>query len=397
MKQALITLTVLLQFFNVALGIDQVNGISWEANGMRDRDIITRYKIPFIKEFIETKDIWDFSKAEKLEEEETLINQTRDSLYIKTASFENRLYKYTKNKLDLIRHYKSGLDILYIIPETETYPLLCGHAQAGAFWGEGNVGYGEYIKNAGFSSSNAQTVGTLITPDCDTLKNVLQVLRHRSGTTQISNSFDESFYSTKDSLLLSNDSISHWLKNDSITHSIEKWQWYARGYRYPIIEMCKYRIFVHGTPSDSIVAAYYFPTYRQEKEIQNDSINEYYRENNVIGYEMPVRINNSKSSLIKGSSAKSKYPIQNKVSQGLDIAVADGDIVIKITSSEKTRNGKCCLYSSAGQLLWIKSIDCFNGSMQFKCPTTNLVSGVYSIVCFIGNEIYSERLLLNQD
>ena len=161
--------------------------------------------------------------------------------------------------------------------------------------------------------------------------------------------------------------------------------------------MCKYRILVHGVPSDSIVAAYYYPTYIQEKEIQNDSINEYYRENNVIGYEMPVRINNSKSSLIKGSSAKSKYPMQNKVSQGLDIAVADGDIVIKITSSEKTRNGKCCLYSSAGQLLWIKSIDCFNGSMQFKCPTTNFVSGVYSIVCFIGNEIYSERLLLNQD
>lgn len=179
MKQALITLTVLLQFFNVALGIEQVNGISWEANGMRDRDIITRYKIPFIKEFTETKDIWDFSKAEKLEDEETFINQTRDSLYIKTASFENRLYKYTKNKLDLIRHYKSGLDILYIIPETRSYPLLCGQSQADSFWGEGNVGYGEYIKNAGFSSSNARTVGSLITPDCDTLRNVLQVLYHR--------------------------------------------------------------------------------------------------------------------------------------------------------------------------------------------------------------------------
>ncbi len=170
MKRALIILTLLLQFFNVALGIEQVNGISWEANGMRDRDIITRYKIPFIQGFTEVKDIWNFSKTEKLEEEEIFINQTRDSLYIKTASFENRLYRYSNDELSLIRHYKGGLDIVYVIPETKSYPLLCGQSQADSFWGEGNVGYGEYIKNAGFSSSNARTVGSLITPDCDTLK-----------------------------------------------------------------------------------------------------------------------------------------------------------------------------------------------------------------------------------
>lgn len=394
MKQALITLTVLLQFFNVALGIDQVNGISWEANGMRDRDIITRYKIPFIKEFTETKDIWDFSKAEKLEDEETFINQTRDSLYIKTASFENRLYKYTKNKLDLIRHYKSGLDILYIIPETETYPLLCGHAQAGPFWGEGNVGYGEYIKNAGFSSSNAQAVGTLITPDCDTLKNVLQVLRHRSGTTQISNSFDESFYSTKDSLLLSNDSISHWLKNDSITHSIEKWQWYARGYRYPIIEMCKYRIFVHGTPSDSIVAAYYYPTYRQEKEIQNDTINEYYRQNNVFGYEMPVKASHYLETNIENITNSKRAITHNKSANNFQIKINDKHIIITLPSNEK-QVGKCRLFSSAGQLLWIGKIGNCYGNI-INCPTSNLISGVYTIVCNIGQNMYSEKIIIRE-
>ena len=375
-----------------------VNGVTTEANGMRAGDRLSRMNMVFSSKFIsDTISIWDFSQMRAVgTETETNYNGKGHDI-VENENRENRLYETDSVSQSLTRHYRGGMDIRYQMPEKIVYPILCGTTKFDKFFGEGKLGSKSYIKNAGYTSVSANMTGDLITPDCDTIKNVLRLRYHRSGTTDIGEDFSCSFENCRDSSLFSNDSISHWLANDSVTHTIDKWLWYARGYRYPVMEMRKYKTYLYSVTSDSILVAYYYPLSRQENEIQNDSINEYYRENATEGYVMP-------HSTVFGNNIGNNYS-QNGDNDGITNAVTASSFSCEVYPTVTTTNvtirlyteqkqeAVCYLVSSSGVLLWTEDVNMDAGYNELACPMEYLSSGVYFVVCSDGNSTISTKIV----
>ena len=376
-----------------------VNGLTIEANGMREGDKLTRIDIPFDNnKTSEMLSVWDFSAVKVAGKEiETYYNELDSITVVENENRENRMYKIDSMSIHMIRHFRGGMDIKYIIPETVKYPIMCGSSKFGKTFGEGKLGSKSYIKNAGYASVSANMVGDLITPDGDSIANVLRLRYHRSGTTHIDEDFSRSFGNSLDSTLFSNDSICHWLATDSVIHTIDKWQWYARGYRYPIIEMRKYKTYYYGITSDSILVAYYYPLSRQETEIENDSINEYYRENGTEGYKLPKSATFSYKSNGNNAQNGANDDIGNSITSSQFICdvyptITTNDVTIRLYTEQK-HNAVCYLVSSSGVLLWTKEISMDNGYNELKCPVRQLQYGIYFVVCSDGSCTISTKVI----
>ena len=397
------TLHVLILIFSVIFtgksNENLINGLTREANGMRAGDELTRINMSFKSAMTsDTLNKWDFSAIKLNDKEtETIYNEIDSNIVVENENRENRMYYIDNRDQNMLRHYRGGMDVKYLISENVKYPILCGTTKYNKFFGEGQIGSASYIKNAGFMSVTADKVGELITPDEDTIKNVMRVHYHRSGTTHIEDSFRRSFTATRDSALFSNDSICHWLANDSVTHTIDKWQWYARGYRYPVVEMRKYKTYFYGAPSDSILMALYYPLNRQVEEVENDTINQYYRENGAEGYNLPSK------STFGGDSGRNKS--QNKdnddISENLLFSdfscevypsITKSNITIRLYSDSK-QNVVCNLISSSGVLLWSNEVKLNMGYNEFTCPMEYLNTGIYFVTCTNGYNTISTKVI----
>lgn len=371
-----------------------VNGLTIDANGIRSGDKLTRVNLNYSDNITsDTLSIWDFSKI-SIKDSETITNYHNydKSIVLENENKESRLYSISKSGTQLLRHYRGGLDVKYKLPEKLHYPIMCGSIRQDKFFGEGDLANTSYIKNAGFSIAKIDLTGDLITPDGDTLSNVVRFRYHRSATTHITDNFRSSFTTTQDSSLFSNDSICYWLANDSVTHSIDKWQWYARGYRYPIIEMRKYKTYLYGVPSDSIIIGLYYPIKTQIEEIENDSINEYYRENHIEGYKLPRTTYGSKTNNY-GNVSDSEQKIGNiDVSCLVSPTITSSNVEAMCYTTQKT-NAICYISSSAGMLLWSEEIILASGYTSVQIPMWNLPKGIYIVVAEFGGKRFSTKIV----
>lgn len=375
-----------------------INGLTIDANGMRSGDKLTRVNLSYSDKMTsDTLSIWDFSKI-SLKDGETITNYHNfdTDIVLENENKESRLYGISKSGTQLLRHYRGGLDVKYKLSEKLHYPIMCGSIRQDKFFGEGQLANYSYIKNAGFSIARIDLTGDLITPDGDTLSNVARFHYHRSATTHITDNFRQSFTITQDSSLFSNDSICCWLANDSVTHSIDKWMWYARGYRYPIIEMRKYKTYLNGVPNDSIIIGLYYPIKTQIEEIENDSINEYYRENVVEGYKLPVGY-----SFVNGNNSRNSENGGGTLAESLGKTSDSCNVYpTKVTDSttatcmlQETTEVSVSLYGANGILLWIYEATMTTGTHNICCPMGNLPSGVYVVNIVIGNSRFTHRVI----
>ena len=385
-----------------------VNGLTQYANGMRAGDRLSREMLAFSPRMLtDTLKTWDFSQVISQDTiRVTHYNKYDENHVVENENGENRLYRLDSIGRKLTRHYRGGMDIKYAITEDVDYPIMCGGFRQGKFFGEGKLGSLAYIKNAGFSSVSANKVGNMITPDGDTIPDVLRLRYHRSGTTHIDGSFRKSFIETRDSALFSTDSICHWLATDSVTHSIDKWQWYARGYRYPIIEMRSAKTYYYGVACDSIQETYYYPISLQQAEVGNDTINEYYRNHKEIaGYVMPVNNYGGRgtygSGVGTGNSQDKDNGIDNGIAGSLSEKAAECTITPTYTTGDVTawcllhtpENVSVSIYSASGVLMWISEEYLNTGTHEINCPTGVLNDGVYIVSVVIGNQPFAQRIL----
>ena len=377
-----------------------VNGLTMDANGMRAGDKLSREMLSFSPDMLcDTLKSWDFSQVPS---EDTVrvthYNRFGENLVVENENGENRLYCIDSIGRNLVRHYRGGMDIKYPESEDTDYPIMCGSFRQGKFFGEGKLGSLSYIKNAGFSSVSADMVAELITPDGDTIPDVLRMHYHRTGTTHIDGSFRHSFSETNDSSLFATDSICHWLATDSITQSIDKWQWYARGYRYPVIEMRSAKTYRYGAVTDSIQETYYYSLSNQLHEVDNDSINELYREMKTAGYTMPRRSfgnaehgygqqGNDGDDGIAGSMGG-----QSSAECHITPTYTSGNVTA--TCTLKASEGvSVAIYSSSGMMMWIYNTTLDTGIHEIECITSALNEGVYIVNVVIGNQQFSQRIV----
>lgn len=381
-------------------GMPLVNGLTIEENCMRGGDYLQRIEIPFRHTMLsDTLLLWDFGGMDTNSKiVTTQFYSPECGIIIESENRENHILSIDTISINTYMHYRGGLNLRYYIPETITYPVLCGSTQKNKFFAEGQLGSNTYIKNAGFTSLSASNVGNVVTPDGDTIMNVLRTHYHRTGTTHIDNSFKKSFNVTGDTMLFSSDSICYWLANDSVTHTVDKWQWYVRGFRYPVIEMRNYRTFYYGIPSDSIQVAYYYPIEQQQLEIIGDSINEMHRESESAGYFMPTTYQNMLHQ--KGNTDKSREIGDRFVASNVQITAtptATNSAVFVHIYTDSCVTASCSIFSSNGMLMWHELAELQTGYTEINCPMQFFSKGIYIIGVEINGADYFTQKVLKTD
>lgn len=397
----------------LVLSVIKINAVEYgldiNGNMPRNGDILKKYYLKYFKnEKTGTDIIWDFSNIEPQKKYITSIYKYKnDTCFINIENNNLKYYQLKNNRLYQYRLSAPGKVIKFPMEEmTLQFPFKYGSVFSGYFFSEGSLDLFRYIKNAGKADIAIIASGKMITPDGDSLRNVLLLKELRKSSINIAPDFRNSFKNTKDTTLLTNSYIDNGLICDSIINVAEHYYWYANGYRYPIIETRKVTSFYYGSAVDSISEAYYIPVSDQIYELSYDAYNDSIRKteenmafNNM--FEMNTYSTKSKhtpnyktQNVNNQSSVETNYTNLNEVknycqlyplivsnSTMLDYQINDGNnIDIKI-------------FSTSGSLVWKKSIKTDNNCGKIDCDIHELVDGEYIVSVYLGSENYTYKII----
>ena len=209
------------------------------------------------------ENIWDFSGLE-----------ADGSYFIKFDTIKNnqlvgydsqKIWKYqtAENGLSLAGYEDMLTQMNYAVAQPVLpFPLQYGQTYTKGYQGDGRYCGTHYIRTFGTTQVTADALGTLILSETDTLYNTLRVYSVNTAAIRLS----------KDSCRNDSDNL-----KQVIT---ERYQWYARGYRYPVLETVSSSTY-HDT--NHIATQQY--GYLCPPEIQaalSDSINEQIRREDAL-------------------------------------------------------------------------------------------------------------------
>ena len=240
-------------------------------------------------------------------------------------------------------------------------------------------------------------IGQIITPDCDTIGDVVQLSYRRVGTTHVFDDFNSSFGNTKDSTLIDTQNIEKRLATDSISHQISRNVWYAPGYRYPIVESRQYVLMYYNTPVDTSMVTFYFPPQSQEFDLETDAVNELLRQEikNMTYQSVTPKsrnINDIRAIPDNGASDEQTMSLHANVDCNLYPTVVNGKTTAHISTDDRATINMSLLNSS-GALLWEHDNDIEAGQYKIDCDMSNYISGNYVMIITINNEKFSYKLI----
>lgn len=392
---------------------DEYN-LTIEGNTPRNGDILNKY---YIRYFNNNKSgnnvIWDFSEIKPQKKFITSKYKYRnDSCFI---NIENNNIKYYQIKNNEIYHYRlSAPGKALKFPSEELsfkFPIKYGMVFSDYFFSEGSLDFSRYLQNAGKIEFAIIASGKMITPDGDSLRNVLLLREIRSSSLNIAPDFRNSFKMTNDSSLLTHNYIDNCIQNDSIINISEHYYWYAQGYRYPIIETRKVKSFYYGIAIDSISEAYYTSANDQIYELSYDVYNDSIRK-----LEADCSFNN----IFENSTNNTTYSTKsrgNKTYNSQNYNTSSGEYnstelnIIKnhcqlypLTVSTTTtieyqiyngNNIEIRIFSASGALVWQKSFMTESDCGNFECDINELIDGEYIVSVNLGSDIFTFKIIKN--
>lgn len=207
--------------------------------------------------------VWDFRTLESLEHdghpvhmygvEESIVWEEKDKLFHYLAQNDSLL---------IFRREHPIYSIVYQVPVTEqTFPFSYNQKIKNDFEGTGLYDNHFFVSEKGISSVTSDAYGTLVLHDDDTIRNVLRI------------------HSTMESEL----SVSYKGHADKITHMhrvADRYKWYARGYRYPILQTVDEKV----TSGDTVLFNNRYSLLLSPEGQKNitDSINQIIRTNDSL-------------------------------------------------------------------------------------------------------------------
>lgn len=201
------------------------------------------------------------------------------------------------------------------------YPVHYGDSVSGVYCGSGIYSNSIRFVECGWYGSKADSYGTLITPDGDTLRNVLRIQSHRYVINR--------FQSVADSLpVFTPDSISHYIQTGKYVQKVTTTQWYAEGYRYPVVTTVLTNVGIDG--GNSMAAAYYYSPASQLEF--DDEVNETIRaEHKIYGGGSEFGIDKSASGFgynvyayDDGTGIRVEYTLQRTATVSATVATVGG-------------------------------------------------------------------------
>lgn len=399
----------------------QVAAITAAANMPRPGDRLEKFEIRYIRVGGSGDSLlWDLSGNEPATRHTIRYRRAGNGQLMEIENNSVKYYSLQGDTLYLMRHSQPGMSVAYPVPEAVVrFPMdYGGNSLQGYFYGEGSLGNVRYIRNAGCSANGTDGRGRLVTPEGDTISGVVRSHYRRSGTTLIDPGFSRSFSATGDSTLLCPDSIRHWLATDSITHRIDRWRWYARGYRYPVAEAETYKILYYGIPVDSVHRYYYYRAVDQQYDLEDDMVNQQIRDRSRYGqghsyahdtngrqhggYHTP---NNRGSGNTPNAGGTETYGGSGSINNSGIGRLSDAYPYCTVSPTIVTASTTVCygtahhrqvdirLYNTAGAMLWRHSQTCPPGDYSIPCPMDAFPAGEYLLVANIGNETFPSKVI----
>lgn len=186
--------------------------------------------------------IWDFSDLEYLENKHAIrfrCDSDSTFLYGMEPAIVHK-YRVSNDSLKMLGYETSLKTMDYQVPVTLfSYPCSYGAYFSQPFQGIGTYCKKYILETHGMTESEADASGTIYTANGDTIRHVLRI--HQVLSSAISQH-------------LPTDTVA---ASDNLKQRIEeRYQWYARGYRYPLYETISVTIFNDLDPVSCQQAAY---------------------------------------------------------------------------------------------------------------------------------------------
>lgn len=287
--------------------------------------------------------------------------------------------------LDLEQQREPGKLLKYVIAEPWlTFPIGYGMSRESHFYGEGNLDGSRFLRQAGITQWDVSGRGCLITPDGDTLRHVLLVRQLRHGITGISPDFSLSLTISGDSSIMQRTAVESMLTTDSVTHHVETITWWARGYRYPIMQTERVITCFNGVPADSVKTAWYASPSSQVECLDYDAPN------------VEMRLANARETYEHPHRSPALNPQGLELGEtGLVCTVAptavESTTTLNLTSEQHT-DVTVCLYNTAGMVLWRRQCT-VEGFTSLNCDMSNWPTGEYLLSITSSEKKISYKLL----
>ena len=271
---------------------------------------------------------WDFRDIDVLSKSYPIENAVdSDSCLCAIEPSSMCSYRLGGDTLVQVTYQNPLTRIDYSVPIPELiFPFSYGDTLSGKFKGEGQYSNRNGIRMAGSTYVEADGEGELkITDEC-TLRNALRVRTLKTTYFNIE----------KDSVV--KDSA------ESLLEVVERYQWYARGYRYPLFETCS-TAYYHGTRLlNSYKVA--FRTLPDSLRILSDSVNQELARYDIcladasddITYEV----------ISDGRSVRIDYDLKNKATVSAMISDPMGVMYRKRSRTDETGEGYSLSFDLAG-------------------------------------------------
>ena len=251
-RQNVFILFLMLSLYNLSAQ----NTLTKANNQPRVGDALQTAQVTYAEEGLDGENIiWDFSKVAVINKKHivTYFNGS-DSSTVKLEDNTMSKLSFSKDSVALAEDENPLTKIVYANPVVQMhYPMHYQDVVRGVFTGNGIYCNHFLIHEKGKSEVSADAYGTIILSEKDTLRNTLRVKMLRTSQVMIKR---ESL--SKDSIMVE--------KNNKI------FQWFARGYRYPV-----YETRISDIYKDSILVDHHESAYRylpSEQRILHDALNE---------------------------------------------------------------------------------------------------------------------------
>ncbi len=231
--------------------------ISRQRNYFRSGDKIIKQQVEYVEPGRSGKQIvWDFSRLNPINEKYKLVyfcTTKGDTTHIVGMEHQTRYRYELKHDTLWMTGYTNRLtEMNFDSAEAQLrYPFRYGDSLRTTFSGKGLYCQKVDLIAKGETTATVDAQGMLITPENDTLKNILRVYRLRN-------------YSE--------------IGIDSARMKLETYSWYARGYRYPVFETIKSWVIKGDSTMEHFGTSFYFPI-KNLAELADDPINEAIRKN----------------------------------------------------------------------------------------------------------------------
>ena len=334
--------------------------------------------------------LWDFSGLATGSEHHRVVHHWLGDTLLITENRERDILLLDGDTLYTVGHRSPAKKMDYALPETAlVFPEGYGGAMGGLFYSEGVVDQANYMRQTGHASSSVVGYGRMITPDCDSLRHVLLVRTERHGSSVVTPDFGISFDCRADSAMLSADSIGRWLVTDSVTHRLVTHRWYARGYRYPVVETGALTVYRFGTQVDSVEVAWYTPPVMQETELQPDAPNDSLRTLNRMEPFWPA----SPPPYGGGSPGGCIQPgLMAEGSSCLFTPTVVGDNAIVTYAAAEPCMLSVAIHSAGGALLWQSARQVDAGAGTVPVDTSQLPTGTHVATVVVGSDVFSFKI-----